>query len=96
MVVPPQPVASLEQAHAVMAYRNFECTLCKETGKDNANTHEVEECWANPHSQRYSKSAYEARLLDCYKKKIAVPALMKVYEHKAENFPILQQPNQAY
>ena len=72
---------------AVLAYQHVECDLCKLFGKEMMHSHTTDDCWANPYSSRYRRNVYEARLLECYRKKMPVPEIMKVYEAEAKNTP---------
>lgn len=64
------------------------CELCVQLGKDGTANHPLNDCWANPYSQRYRKGVYDMRLLECLRSGKPVPEIMKIYQSKSEEKPV--------
>jgi hypothetical protein len=60
IAVPPPPVNEpMSASPAMFAFKQSDCELCKELGKEMMHSHVTEDCWANPYSAKYRKGTYE-------------------------------------
>lgn len=56
------------------------CSICTLLGAPNPDRHEVEDCWANPHSEEFKEEVYKKRVLEALYKGVHIPQFHPNYD----------------